>query len=301
MTTEASTTVVVVNWNTRELVLACLASLERHAPGVPVWVVDNASGDGSAEAIAARYPHVRLVANAENVGFARANNQALREVETPFAWLLNPDTELRAGALEGLEAALSQHPRCAVAGSALFNPDGSQQACSFAFPDVPRTWAEWLYLPGPLARWRDRAFDLAPRRAEGPTDWVLGASMLVRKAAMDEVGLLDEGYFIYGEELDWCRRFRSAGWEVRLALASEVVHHGGQATRQVAEKMLVELFRTRARYFKKHLGWGQRWYLVPLMYLGAAWNAFYVVAKRPPGIRARTQWAIAGAVARARV
>jgi hypothetical protein len=280
---------VVVNWNTRELLLACLAALAAHARDAEVWVVDNASTDGSGAAVAESYPHVRLIANQENVGFARANNQVLRQLQTPFAWLLNPDTEIRPGALDALEAALDAHPLAAVVGSALFNPDGSPQACSFPFPTPLGTWAEWLYLPAGLARWRDRTFQLAPRREEGETDWVLGASMLVRAQAMAEVGLLDEGFFMYSEELDWCARFRAAGWQVRLALASEVVHHGGASTRQVPDRMLIELFRTRARFFRRHR---PAWWFAPLMWLGAAWNAAYATLR---GMRVPT-FAIARAV-----
>ncbi|MDB5097599.1 MAG: glycosyl transferase family 2 [Cyanobacteria bacterium RYN_339] len=283
------TTVVVVSWNTRELLLACLAALESHAPGVPVWVVDNASSDESAAAVAERFPAVRVIANVENVGFARANNQVLRQVTTSYAWLLNPDTEIRPGALEGLEAALDDHPNAAVAGSALFNPDESPQACSFPFPTPLGTWAEWLYLPAGLARRRDVLFKLAPRRTEGETDWVLGASLLVRKAAMEAVGLLDEGYFMYSEELDWCARFREAGWATRLALASEVVHHGGASTRQVPDQMLISLFRTRARFFRRH---APAWWFGPLMWVGAAWNAGYAKLR---GIHAPT-FAIARAI-----
>lgn len=295
--TAPSTTIVIVNWNTRELVLACLASVAAYASAAEVWVVDNASSDGSAEAIAHQFPSVRLVRNAENVGFARANNQVLARVETPYAWLLNSDTLLRPGALAELEAVMAAHPRAAVVGSALFNPDGTPQACSFAFPTVLATWAEWLLLPAPLARLRDRVFGLAPRRSEGETDWVLGASFFVRRAAMEAVGLLDEGYFMYGEELDWCRRFRAAGWEVRLALGSQVVHYGGASTRQVAERMLVELFRTRARYFRRHLPAWRRWPLAPLMSIGAVWNSLYLLARgSASGLKPGTQWAIARAV-----
>jgi GT2 family glycosyltransferase len=174
----------------------------------------------------------------------------------------------------------------------LLNPDGSPQPCSFRFPTPAGTWAEWLYLPAGLARWRDQVWDLAPRREEGPTDWVLGASMLVRRTAMEAVGLMDEGYFMYAEELDWCHRFREAGWEVRLTLGSRVMHHGGASTRQASERMLIELFRTRARYFRRH---GLRGF-APLMLLGAAWNELYARSRGLPGVRAGQSWAIARAV-----
>ncbi|HEY9722553.1 MAG TPA: glycosyltransferase family 2 protein, partial [Oscillatoriaceae cyanobacterium] len=243
------TAIVIVNWNTRTLLLACLESVRRFASEAEVWVVDNASHDGSAEAVRTQFPEVRLIANAENAGFARANNQAIRKSTAPYVWLLNPDTELREGALEALEAVLDADPHTAVVGSGLLNPDGSPQPCSFAFPTPFSSFAEWLLLPRPLARTRDRLLGLTPRRDAGPTDWVLGASLLVRRTAIDAVGLLDEGYFMYSEELDWCHRFRQAGHDVRLAPDSVVVHHGGASTRQMPERMLIELFKSRARSF----------------------------------------------------
>jgi GT2 family glycosyltransferase len=287
------TAIVIVNWNTKDLTLACLDAVAAHAPGREVWLVDNASTDGSQDAIAAAHLGVKLIRNAENVGFARANNQAIAESEADYVWLLNSDTEMAPGALDALEAYLDAHPRVAAVGSALVNPDGSPQACSFAFATPLATWAEWLYLPGPLARGRDRAFALAPRRERGRTDWVLGASMLVRRSAIAEVGLLDEGYFMYSEEMDWCRRFASAGWEVHLETESVVMHHGGGSTRRMPDKMLIELFKSRARYFRRHLPWTRRAAYVPLMAAGAAWNTLYVLAGRVPGAKVATQWAIA--------
>lgn len=287
------TAILIVNWNTRDLTLACLATVRAHAPESEVWVVDNASSDGSAEAIAERFPEVRLIRNAENVGFARANNQAIAASDAPYVWLLNSDTEIREGSLQALEATLGAHPAVAVVGSALVNPDGSDQACSFPFATPTATWAEWLYLPGPLARARDRAFKLGPRRTRGRTDWVLGASMLVRREAIARVGPLDEGYFMYSEEMDWCRRFAAAGYEVHLETASVVMHHGGGSTRRMPERMLIELFKSRARYFRRHLGWAARAAYGPLLALGAAWNSLYVLAGRVPGVAVGTQWAIA--------
>lgn len=287
------TAIVIVNWNTRALLLECLESVRRFASGAEVWVVDNASHDGSAEAVRERFPEVRLLANAENVGFARANNQAIRAIDAPYVWLLNSDTVLREGALAALEAVLNAQPRVAAVGSGLLNPDGSPQACSFAFPTPLSSAAEWLLLPRPLARMRDRLFRLAPRRTAGPTDWVLGASMLVRRAAIDAVGLLDEGYFIYSEELDWCHRFADAGYAVHLAPESGVVHHGGASTRQMPERMLIELFRSRARYFGLRRSPRAEARFRRLLALGARWNAFYLRLRGAPAERIRLQGAIA--------
>lgn len=284
---------MIVNWNTRALLEACLASVVAHAPEAVLWVIDNASVDGSVEALSPRYPQARWVASPVNLGFARANNLALAELTTPYAWLLNPDTEVHAGALQALETALETHPSVAVAGAGLLNADGSLQACSFPFPGPLATWVEWLYLPGPVARWRDRAFRLAPRRQSGATDWVLGAAMLVRREAMDAVGLLDTGFFMYSEEMDWCARFRRAGWETHLVPEAVVTHHGGASTRQVPEAMLVELFRSRGRFFARHLPVWRRATYGPLLILGALWNSLFLLIHPIPGVGIRTQWRIA--------
>jgi GT2 family glycosyltransferase len=289
----ARTAILIVNWNTRDMLLACLRTVAAHAPGAEVWVIDNASHDGSAEAVEAQFPAVKVVRSPENVGFARANNDLIARTDTPYVWLLNSDTEIAPGALAALEAYMDAHPGAAAVGSALVNPDGSPQACSFGFVTPGATWAEWLYLPGPIARLRDRAFRLGARRDRGRTDWVLGASMLVRRTAVEQVGVLDDGYFMYSEEMDWCRRFAEAGWEVHLETESVVMHHGGGSTRQLPERMLIELFKSRARYFRRHLPWTARAAYGPLLILGAAWNSLYVLAGRVPGARAATQWAIA--------
>lgn len=295
----ARTTIVIVNWNTRELLDACLRSVFADDPDARVVVVDNASTDGTVAALAPRWPQVRWVEAGANLGFARGNNLAIADVATEFVWLLNPDTEVRPGALARLEAWLDAHPRAAVAGAGLLNPDESPQPCSFAFPTPLGTAAEWLFLPRPIARLRDRAFALAPRREAGATDWVLGAAMLVRMDAVREVGALDPGYFMYAEELDWCHRFRAAGWQVHLVPEALVLHHGGQATSQVRERMLRELFASRARYFARRLPWWRRVGFGPLMALGAAWNTLYVALRPQLGWRLGLPAAIARAVWRA--
>ena len=296
----ARTTIVIVSWNTRDLLAACLGAIYADDPGARVVVVDNASADGTVAALAPRFPRATWIEAGANLGFARANNLALEAVATEFAWLLNPDTEVRPGALAALEAWLDAHPRAAVAGAGLLNPDGTPQPCSFAFPSPLGTAAEWLFLPRPLARLRDRAFALAPRRAAGPTDWVLGAAMLVRTAAMRAVGPLDPGYFMYAEELDWCHRFHAAGWEVHLVPDAPVVHHGGQATGQVRERMLLELFASRARYFARRLPWWRRAGFGPAMAIGALWNALWLAARPRPGWRPGLPLAVARAAWRAR-
>lgn len=259
--------IVIVNWNVRDLLRACLrslfADLERAGAEAQVWVVDNASSDGSAEMVAAEFPQVRLVASAENLGFAAGNNLALQAIlDAPHAtrtthhvWLLNPDTEVLPGATAALLAALEGHPRAGVVGARLLNPDGSLQQSAFRFPGLVQLLFELFPLP---PRFYETPLNgRYPRRLyEGQrpfaVDHPLGASMMVRAEAIAQVGLLDEGYRMYCEEIDWCWRMRRAGWQALCAPAARVVHYGGQSTAQAPLSSFVNLWTSRARLYARH-------------------------------------------------
>ncbi|HEX2190634.1 MAG TPA: glycosyltransferase family 2 protein, partial [Longimicrobiaceae bacterium] len=204
--------VVVVNHNTRELLRACLASLPS---GVPAVVVDNASTDGSAEMVRASFPHAVLLADGTNPGYGAAANRGVRACAAEHVLVLNSDTRLEPGALEALGAHLDRHPRAAVAGPALLNPDGSPQASCFPFPGT----LGWLLENDPVAPLavripglRGRLLCASPPRRAAAVPWVLGAALAVRRSAFEEVGGFDEAYFMYFEEVDLCRRLASAGW-----------------------------------------------------------------------------------------
>jgi N-acetylglucosaminyl-diphospho-decaprenol L-rhamnosyltransferase len=247
--------VVIVSWNVRELLGRCLASIEAHSPGVPyeVWVVDNASADGSGAMVRARFPGVRLIENGENVGFAAANNQAIREAGGRYLVLLNPDTEVRAGALRALVEFLEDHPRAGAAGARLLNGDGSLQASCHPMLTPGRELWRLLFLERIWRRatYRMERWDVrAPRRVEA----IKGACLALRRAALDEVGLLDEGYFMYSEEVDLCYRLAQAGWELWWVPQAEVVHHEAGSTRQAAEAMYVQLYRSKVEFYRKTRG-----------------------------------------------
>lgn len=259
--------VVIVNWNVRDLLRACLrslfADLERAGTAAQVWVVDNASGDGSAEMVAADFPQVRLVASGENLGFAAGNNLALQVIlntphgphDTPYVWLLNPDTEVLPGATAALLAALEGHPRAGVVGARLLNPDGSLQQSAFRFPGLVQLLFELFPLP---QRWYETPLNgryprwLYDGQMPFAVDHPLGASMVVRAEAIAQVGLLDEGYHMYCEEIDWCWRMRRAGWQALCAPAARVVHYGGRSTAQAPLSSFVNLWASRARLYARH-------------------------------------------------
>lgn len=278
--------IVIVSWNVRELLSNCLSSIANELASDPdlsasIWVVDNASEDGSPEMVADRFPEVRLIANSDNRGFAAANNQALREAGFAGDWpagelpayviLLNPDTTLEPGALRGWLEAAAEGPDAGVVGAALRYPDGGFQHSAFAFPSLSQIFFDFFPLHHRLigsqlnGRYPRALYEArAPFRVDHP----LGAAMLIRREAILAAGLLDEGYFIYAEEVDWCMRMKAAGWPAICAPAVHVVHHEGQSTRQVNAPMFVRLWESRLRLFARHYGPVFNWAARRLVQLG---------------------------------
>ena len=249
-------TAVVVSYNTRELLRRCLISVYRAAAADGLWVeavvVDNASSDGSADMVAEEFPEAVLVAGERNLGFAAASNIGLSRGLGRQLLLLNPDTEVKPGALRALLDFLDQHPRVACVGPSLLYGDGSPQHSVFRFPSVTMQFLDLFPLHHRLLGTRLNGRYPLGRREPFPVDHPLGACMLLRREALAHIGLLDEGYFMYCEEVDWCWRAKKAGWQVYCVPRAVVVHHAAQSTRQFAEAMFVQLYRSRFRMFEKH-------------------------------------------------
>jgi GT2 family glycosyltransferase len=250
--------VVVVSYNTCELLRQCLRSTTNTSVETRVVVVDNASPDGSAAMVAREFPHVRLIANPDNRGFAAGTNQgllALRD-ECEYLLLLNPDARLCRGALDELVRFMQAHPRVGVAGARLLYPDGRHQEGAWRFPTLAMAFFDLFPPRGPLLG-RLQGSYLNGRYAEEqweapfPIDHPLGAVMLIRRAALDEVGLFDEGYWMYAEEVDWCFRCKGAGWAIWQVPAARAVHVGGAATSQFRGRSLVALHRSRLRFTQR--------------------------------------------------
>jgi len=262
--------VAIVSWNVRELLLRAVESVAEAGVPARVVVVDNASSDGSAEAVRAAFPEAVVVASASNPGFAVANNQALRTLGViqgegdarevpppPFVLLLNPDADLRPGALEALVAHLEAHPEAGAVGPLLRYPDGSVQSSRRRFPDLlallaEATPIEWHWPGHPVAR-RMRMDDVPPDRPHA-VDWLNGAAVLLRTEALAAAGGFDESYFMYSEELDLFRRICDAGWAVHFTPAAEVIHHEGQSSGQVPAARQLRFVRSRVRYAALHHG-----------------------------------------------
>lgn len=250
--------IVIVSWNTKDVLSACLASLERElacfAPGTTeTIVVDNASRDGTQQHVRRRFSWVKLIENEENAGFAAANNQAMAESRGDQILLLNPDTEVLPGGLTALVNFMDRTPAAGAAGSHLLNPDGTLQVSSWPAITLPRELWRMLHLDRlrpyaeyPVSTWSE----VAPQ----VVDSVQGASLIVRRSALDQVGLFDTQYFMYTEEMDLCRRIRDAGWRIYWVPTSLVVHYGGQSTQQVASEMFLQLYRSKIQFVRKHDG-----------------------------------------------
>ncbi|MGD1992885.1 MAG: glycosyltransferase family 2 protein [Anaerolineae bacterium] len=248
--------IIVVNWNTRDLLASCLESLFRTAEALPfdVWVVDNGSTDGSVEMVRRAFPRVELVVNAENEGFARASNRGIDQSEGRYVLLFNTDAQATPGAIEAMFTLAETQPRAGIVGARLLNADGSFQASHTPFPTLGQ---EFLMLTG-LGRllFGPSYPSRGPDVGRGPrvVDYVEGACMLVRRRAIDEVGGLDEGYFMYAEEVDWCYAMSQAGWQVWYQPAATVVHLGGGSSQHRMPQREADLYRSRVRFFRKHYG-----------------------------------------------
>ncbi|MBI4499395.1 MAG: glycosyltransferase family 2 protein [Chloroflexi bacterium] len=258
--------VIIVSYQTRDLLAQCLHALREalaraaQRAGLPpedyaeVWVVDNASGDGTAAYVREAFPWVHLIANPENRGFAAANNQALAQVRGRYFLLLNPDTVVLDDALTRLTTFLDDHPEAGLVGGRLCYADGSFQHSAFRFPTLWMAWFDFFPLHHRLtnSRWNGRY----PRAVyeDGPfeIDHPLGACMLVRREVVAQVGGLSEDFFLYCEEIDWCLRIRWAGWRIFCEPRAQVLHHSGASTRQFREWSFVQLHQSRLRLFRKY-------------------------------------------------
>jgi GT2 family glycosyltransferase len=262
--------VVIVNYRTSDLAAACLRSLAPEVAahrGTRVVIVDNASGDGSAERLSAAVAErgwgwASVVASPHNRGFSAGNNAGidrLRDGGEPPAWflLLNPDTLVRPGALGALLETARSRPRIGIVGGGLEGEDGTPQHAGFRFPSA---WSELdagMQLGVVSRLLRHRAVVLPHAGAPRPVDWVSGACLMVRREVLEEVGRMDEGYFLYYEEVDLCRRAARAGWECWQEPRARVVHLVGQSTGadlSGARRLPGYVLDSRRRYFVKHHG-----------------------------------------------
>jgi N-acetylglucosaminyl-diphospho-decaprenol L-rhamnosyltransferase len=238
--------VSIVNTNSRELLLACLASLEAHiGPSVEVVVLDNASEDGSADAVRARFPGVRVIAQPFRAGFGANHNTVIRATGGRYVYVLNEDTTSSDWAFDRMAARMDAQTRLGALGPRVVYPGGRLQDSAWRFP-TPGVSALGLLSLGKAGVKQSGGSEA---RA---VDWVMGAALLLRRDALEQVGLFDEGFFLYSEETDLCLRLRRAGWSVEYFPEVTVVHHESQFSAGIPERRINEMWRSRHRYWRKH-------------------------------------------------
>ena len=258
MSCQVIISVVIVSYNTRQITLECLRAVHNNMQDMPfeVWVVDNASTDGSPAAIQMAFPEVHLIKNKQNIGYGTANNQAMKQARGEFFLLLNSDAFLKQGTVNSLINYLRQQPEVAVVAPRIVNPDGSLQLSCFRFQSPLRAWLENLWISSifpdhtVLGNYRRWAHD-----SDRIVDYVIGACMLVRRKAYEQVGKFDEGFFMYAEESDWQRRMRDKGWKVAFTSSGQVVHlAGASGEAEKSPKRNGYFYESLDYYYLKHYG-----------------------------------------------
>jgi len=249
--------IVIVNWNTRIILRNCLNSIDEHTKDVSfeVIVIDNASTDGSVKMIRSNFPKVIIIENKENRGFAKANNQGIARAKGRYVLLLNSDTVILDKAIEKTVFFANAHPKAAVIGCRVLNPDMILQPTCFMFPSVLNMLlsTSYLYKLFPknkfFGRERMTWWDRSNIRE---VDVITGCFMLVRQEAIQQVGAMDEQFFMYAEETDWCYRFKGARWKNMFTPDAEIIHLGGQSTEQAKKTMTIQKRKSILQFIKKH-------------------------------------------------
>jgi GT2 family glycosyltransferase len=260
--TSIDVSVVIVGWNAKHYLELCLESLAKAPPrrSMEVFVVDNASTDGSVEMIEAKFPWVKLIKSSENLGFAQGNNVAIRQCQGRYIALVNPDVIVFPGCLDALTDFLDENPKVGNVGPRVLNPDMSMQSTCRRFPTL---WNNFCSATGLSTRFKNSRFFAGEHMFYFPHDRTLtvdvlvGCFSMIRREALDTVGLLDEGLFMYGDDVDWCRRAWNAGWQVVFYPGGQAIHDRGKITAPYPVRFAVAQQRSVLHYWTKHHSfWG---------------------------------------------
>jgi N-acetylglucosaminyl-diphospho-decaprenol L-rhamnosyltransferase len=274
--------VIIVNYNTGDYLRKCIGSaLDRAGDAtVEVVVIDNASHDDSAQRAAVEHPPLRLIQNADNRGFAAAVNQGIRATSSPFLFLLNPDAEISSGTLAGLLKLARDRPAVGAIGVLVRDPDGNIYPSARKVPTISEAIGHAFLHPFRPDNRFSRAYTMAEwdRSSEREVEWVSGSSMLLRRAALDEVGLLDERYFLYAEDVDICTRLRRGGWRVLFSPELQIIHVGGVSTGR-SPWAIRQHSKSIYRYYAKHEAGGWRRVLLPLAWAALRARATIVIRR----------------------
>lgn len=251
--------IIIVNWNAADLLARCLRSVQNTAKTIryEMIVVDNNSTDGSQQMLQRDFPDVKLIANRENAGFARANNQGIAISQGRYLLLLNSDAFVKENTLDHMVAFMDEHAEAGMSACKLVYEDGRLQPSCYSFPSLLTELYTALQL--------DKAFPRSPEFGKylmtywdfdevRAVDSVMGAFMLARRAAVDQVGMMDESYFMYSEEMDWCFQFKKHGWQILYDPSVETIHLWGGSSKRVRLEMFLQLYRSKVLFFRKNYG-----------------------------------------------
>ena len=257
---EIVVSVIIVNWNARKFLLQCLASLTPAVCRYPmeIIVVDNDSSDGSPEAVEAEFPQVRLIRSGGNLGFARGNNLGVSHSRGRYLAFVNSDVKVLKDCMTTLVDYCDRHPDVGMAGPRIIGGDGKLQRSCRGFPTIWNMFCRSLALDVTFPRvklFSGYAMLYWAQDALRPVDILTGCFWLARREALEKVGLLDESFFMYGEDMDWCRRFWNAGWKLMFVPAAEAIHYGGASSANAPVRFYIEMQRADLQYWKKHHSW----------------------------------------------
>ncbi len=251
--------IIIVNWNVKDILKTCLKSIyeEDTTISLEVFVVDNASSDSSAEMVLVDFPQVKLIMNKKNFGFAKANNQAIQKSNGRYVLLLNPDVIVFPDTFSKMVSFMDTHFDVGVSGCKILKPDGNfQVSARDHFPSLLSEFTYSSFFRGghPLGRIVSRHFfSYWEHDYTREVSCVIGTCLMVRREAIDQVGLLDEEFYIYVEDTDWCYRMKQAGWKINFISDAKIIHYGGQSTKQ-SSSIGTQHFENTYKYFKKHHG-----------------------------------------------
>lgn len=264
MQTSPQVAVIVVSYNTRELLLECLSSIIQSTTKavLEIVVVDNASSDDSVAAAREKFPKIKTLVNETNLGFSVACNQAIRATTAPLILLLNSDALLTAGAFASLSDMMAGDPRCGAAGCRVVNSANTEAVSTRNFLTPFNQALELLGVTDQLnSRYLKRSYQpsLDDNQIDCHVDWIDGSCLMVRRLALDKVGLFDERFFMYSEDEDLCLRLRDGGWKVCYSANGKAIHHGGASSLQNRTEMLRQFYRSQILFLNKHRGAASTW------------------------------------------
>jgi GT2 family glycosyltransferase len=286
---EIDVSVIIVSWNTQDILCDCINSIYQQTNNeqFEVIVVDNASSDGSVDMVQSEFRQVKIIKNNENRGFAAANNQGITVAQGRYVLLLNSDTVVLNGVIDKVVAFADSSPKAGIIGCRVLDKEKISQPSCFLFPSVLNLFlaTTYLYKLCPKSKFFGREHMTWWNRDDvREVDVVTGCFMLVRREAIEQVGLLDERFFMYAEETDWCYRFKQAGWQIMFTPNAEIIHLHGASSRQVKPKMISQWRKSMLFFFEKHrdpLTYGLVWILIALFFATRVpyWSARVLISK----------------------